>query len=192
MAEEEKNKEQENQKQENDKKEHMGVVGILIIALVLIVCITGGFFTGGLLSSDTADASNQNPNTPPKEPAQEKADSKQQKKDKGNGESWYYDLDPVLANLNVPGATRYVRAVLTLEMSGELSQGEGKKLLQKKKPVLINWLTIYLSSLGLDEVKGDENLRRIQNTVQDVFNEKLWPDSKPKIEKVLIKEFPIQ
>lgn len=105
---------------------------------------------------------------------------------------WYYDLDPVVANLNEPGVTRYVRATFTLEMIPEIDQKKGTEFLDEKKPILINLLTIYLSSLKVEDIQGDKNLRSIQTRVREVFNETLFPDVKPQIKNVLIKEFPVQ
>lgn len=110
----------------------------------------------------------------------------------GSAKVWYYDLDPVVANLNEPTVTRYVRASLTLEMSPEMDKEKGTIFLDEKKPILINWLTVYLSSLSLEDIRGDKNLRSIQSHVRDAFNEQLFPDSKSQIKQVLIKEFPVQ
>ena len=105
---------------------------------------------------------------------------------------WYYDLDPVVASLNEPSVTRYVRASLILQMSSELEQKKGTEILDTKKPVLINWLTVYLSGLTLEDIRGDKNLKAIQWKVCESFNEILFPDSKAYIKEVLIKEFPVQ
>jgi flagellar basal body-associated protein FliL len=187
MAKEEK----ENKKQDDTQQSGIGIIRMLLIAFVLLASIIGGFFTGRLMGSDETEDPNKQ-QISEKDPNTEKIEQKKEAEKAEDGDNWYYELDPVLANLNVPGATRYVRAVLVLEMSPEISKSKGEQLMEKKKPVLINWLTIYLSSLDLNDVKGEDNLKRIQAMVLDVFNEKLWPDSKPKIEKVLIKEFPIQ
>ena len=56
----------------------------------------------------------------------------------------------------------------------------------------LGWLTVYLASLHLEDIRGDNNLKRIQSQVMDAFNEKLFPDSKPKIKNVLFKEFAVQ
>jgi flagellar basal body-associated protein FliL len=105
---------------------------------------------------------------------------------------WYIDLEPVVANLDEPGATRYVRAALTLEMSGEISPEKGTALLEQKKPLLKNLLTIYLAGLSVDATRGDKNLKRIQSEICDTFNERLFPNSKPLIKGILIKEFAVQ
>ena len=101
-------------------------------------------------------------------------------------------MEPVVANLDEPGATRYVRAVLTLEMSGQITAEKGAALLEQKKPLLTNILTIYLSGLNIESTRGDKNLKRIQFEICDAFNERLFPDSKPLIKGILIKEFAVQ
>ncbi len=105
---------------------------------------------------------------------------------------WYYHLEPVIANLDVDDVTRYVKASLTLEVSSEVDEKNGRVFIDEKKPILTNWLTVYLASLGLEDIRGDSNLKRIQSQVLDAFNEKLFPDSKPKIMSVLFKEFAVQ
>ncbi|MCK4913489.1 MAG: flagellar basal body-associated FliL family protein [Planctomycetes bacterium] len=105
---------------------------------------------------------------------------------------WYCDLEPVVANLDVPGVTRYVRATLTLKISSNMNEEKGLEILEEKKPLLTNWLTIYLASLNLDDVRGHRNLKRIQSQILDAFNEKLFPDAKSHIKEVLFKEFAIQ
>ena len=77
-------------------------------------------------------------------------------------------------------------------MSSELDAKKGTAFLDEKRPILINWLTVYLSSLGLEDIRGDNNLRSIQSHIRDAFNEELFPDSKSQILQVLIKEFPVQ
>ena len=106
--------------------------------------------------------------------------------------NWYYDLEPVVANLDVPGVTRYVRATITLEINPEVEKKKGIALLEEKTPLLTNWLTIYLASLTLDDIRGDRNLKRVQLQILDAFNEKLFPDTKPQIKHILFKEFAIQ
>jgi flagellar basal body-associated protein FliL len=110
----------------------------------------------------------------------------------GSEKGWYFDLEPVVANLNEPSATRYVRVALTLEISTALDQKKTTAFLQEKTPLLKNWLTIYLASQTIEDMRGDRNLRRIQLEILDSFNEKLFPDASPHIKGVLFKEFAIQ
>ena len=87
---------------------------------------------------------------------------------------------------------RYVRATLILEISSAAPQGKTTKLFEDKTPILTNWLTIYLASLSLEDIRGDRNLKRIQAQILDAFNEQIFPNEKPKIVHILFKEFAIQ
>jgi flagellar basal body-associated protein FliL len=163
----------------------------IIIFVVVLICACAGLSVGRLFASSR---------TPGPDESGSKSGASAQIEDlkadndstKDSAKVWYYDLDPVVANLNEPTVTRYVRASLTLEMGAEMDVKKGTTFLDEKKPILINWLTVYLSSLGLEDIRGDNNLRSIQSHIRDAFNEKLFPDSKPQIKQVLIKEFPVQ
>jgi len=108
------------------------------------------------------------------------------------GKTWFYDLEPVVANLDEPGATRYIRATLKLEILNSLTEKEGEELLKEKAPHLINWLSIYLASLSLEDARGERNLRRMQSDVLVEFNQILFPNAKPHVNHILFKGFSIQ
>lgn len=108
------------------------------------------------------------------------------------GPIWYYDLDSVVANLNEPGVTRYVRVGLTLEFGGTMSEKEGLAFLEKNKPLLKHWLTLYLSNQTIEDTRGEKNLLRMQTQISNLFNEGLFPKSKTRIKRVLFKELSIQ
>jgi flagellar basal body-associated protein FliL len=110
----------------------------------------------------------------------------------GSVGTWYYDLEPVVANLNEPGVTRYVRVALTLEISNNFDQKEGIPFLEQKNPRLKHLLTLYLANQTIDNIRGEKNLRRIQAEILDSFNQHLFPDSRPQLTRVLFKEFAIQ
>jgi flagellar basal body-associated protein FliL len=136
-------------------------------------------------------------------PAAEKSSAKHGEKTKGEGsksekntakegEAWYFNIDPVVANLDEPGATRYIRTAFILEMSPDMSAEKGTAILEQKKPLIANLLTIYLAGLNIETTRGDKNLKRIQSELCDTFNEQLFPESKPMVKRVLIKEFAVQ
>lgn len=191
--EEEEIKEQEESKTEDGEKRSLisRLLPTLILVVIVAVSAGSGFGLGRLFAKsrtpETAESDSQ---------ADKSADTNGPVGDEdltGDSENvWYYDLDPVVASLNEPSVTRYVRASLTLQMSGELDQDKGVELLDQKKPLLVNWLTVYLSGLGLEEIRGDKNLRAIQSKIRESLNDQLFPDSKPLIKQVLIKEFPVQ
>lgn len=195
MADTDEVKEQRDQKDpetERNKKSFIGrFLPWIVLTVVVIFCVGAGLGLGRLFAGSGTSQITQ-PDSKPNESSQAENPAADNHLAKDSGTGWYYDLDPVVANLNEPGVTRYVRATFTLEMSSELDKKKGTNLLDESKPVLINWLTIYLSSLGLEDIRGDKNLRSIQSCVCEAFNERLFPDSKPQIKHVLIKEFPVQ
>jgi len=186
---------QEDVKTESDNKSQKtskigSLLPWLIMAVIIIACAGTGFAIGRLFagseSVETAGSAEQNQPTQTDELRD--GDSK-----KDSQKNWYYDaLEPVIANLNEPGITRYVRVSLTLEVNSEIDPKKGTAFIESKKPLLKNWLAIYLASLALEDIRGDRNLRRIQSQIRDAFNEKLFSDSKPQIKNVLFKEFAVQ
>jgi flagellar basal body-associated protein FliL len=165
------------------------IVPWIIIAAVVVVAAVAGLVLGRLLTSAKPQPAASAPSTN-QPPAAEQL--KPDKPGAAKEDVWYFDLEPVVANLDEPGATRYVRAAFTLEMSAEISAEKGTAFLQQKKPLLTNLLTIYLAGLNIEATRGDKNLKRIQSDICDTFNERLFPDGKHLIKRILIKEFAVQ
>jgi flagellar basal body-associated protein FliL len=160
----------------------------IIMAAVVLVFAGAGFTLGRIFAGSSVPQSNESfANGPSPDLANIQANGSEE-----DLPSWYYNLEPVIANLNVADVTRYVKASLILEVSSEVDEKKGTAFLDEKKPVLTNWLNVYLASLGLDDIRGDSNLKRIQSQILDAFNEKLFPDSKPMIKHILFKEFAVQ
>jgi flagellar basal body-associated protein FliL len=165
----------------------------IIMAVVVVLCAGAGLGLGRLFAGS---------GTPhPAEPSEQKTSTQTENlkgeapdlNTGGSQKTWYYELEPVVANLDVPGITRYVRAAITLEISAEMDKQKYTAFLdEEKKPTLTNWLTIYLAGLTLEDIRGDKNLRRIQSQILDAFNEKLFSDARPQIKHILFKEFAIQ
>jgi flagellar basal body-associated protein FliL len=173
-----------------DKTKGVPMLPWIIIAAVVLVSAGAGLGLGLLFAGsgepEAAPAPPQNQPPVAERPVQSELPA-------GPAENiWYFNLEPVVANLDEPGATRYVRAALTLEMSGEMAVEKGTALLEQKKPLLTNLLTIYLSGLNIESTRGDKNLKRIQFEICEMFNERLFPDSKGLIKGILIKEFAVQ
>ncbi|OHB85236.1 MAG: hypothetical protein A2Z38_00695 [Planctomycetes bacterium RBG_19FT_COMBO_48_8] len=192
-------KEQEGQEEQKDPKAETSdkksliarFLPWIIMVVVVLICAGAGLSVGRLFAgSGTPEAAESDSGSSASAQIKDlKADNDSVK---DSAKVWYYDLDPVMANLNEPTVTRYVRASLTLEMSANMDVKKGTAFLDEKKPILVNWLTVYLSSLGIEDIRGDKNLRSIQSHIRDAFNENLFPDSKSQIKQVLIKEFPVQ
>jgi len=194
MADEDEIKEQKEQK---DTKAEKGDKQSLISRLLpwVIIVVVAAFSAGSGFGLGRIFAGSREPETV--ESGSESDESAQTNEADDDSEEdpdnvWYYDLEPVVANLNEPSVTRYVSASLTLQMSSELEQQKGTELLDKNKPILINWLTVFLSGLCLEDIRGDKNLKSIQVKICEAFNDQLFRDSKPQIKQVLIKGFPVQ
>ena len=160
----------------------------LITALTVLVCAGAGFGVGRMFGTrgkaQTASAASE---TTPAEKSHGKSKSESE-----SSEPWFYDIEPIVANLNEPGVTRYVRVALTLEMGNGMEPVAGKEFLDQKKPLLKHWLTLYLSNQTLEGIRGEKNLRQVQTQMTDALNQGLFPDDKPQILDVLFKELSIQ
>lgn len=196
MAEADDTKEQKEKKEpeaeKNDKKSLIGrfLPWIIMVAMVAF-CAGSGFGLGRLFARSRTPKTSES-GSKPDASTRENGFEADDNSAKDSQNVWYYDLDPVVANLDETGVTRYVRASLTLEISSEMGKKKGVAFLKEKKPILTNWLTIYFASLSLEDIRGDINLKRIQSKLLDDFNGKLFPNSKPKIKHILFREFAIQ
>lgn len=162
----------------------------IIMGAVIVVLSLAGIFTGSMFGSGpkTADADTQTEDEAPAEPEEDSL----LVEDAASAKGWYYDLDPVATNLNEPGSTRYVRAVLTLEMQPEIDMGKGTEFLDEHKPVVANILNIYFAGLAVEDLNSDKDMRRIQYELLELFNEQLYGKAKPLIKQVLFREFGLQ
>ena len=193
MADEEtkQNEEVKQEKTEAQPKPDGGrgqIIQWVIMAGSIIALAVVGFFVGGKMG-----------NVPPSEkiviatnPDKTASDLMVDDPAKASGKGWYYDLEPVATNLSDPGSTRYVRAVLTLEISPEVDKTKGTQYLEEQKPVIANILNIYFAGLTIEDINSDKDMRRIQYELLETFNDTLYKDSKPMIREILFREFGLQ
>jgi flagellar basal body-associated protein FliL len=170
-----------------DKGGRGKIVPWLIMLLAVAVCAGAGFLVGRLFGARGAAAASGAAKAPPSTTNVEASISQA-----ATGRTWFHDLEPVVANLNEPGVTRYVRVSLTLEIGNGLEQKEGQALFEQKKPLLKHWLTLYLANQTLEDIRGENNLRRMQSQIADALNQGLFLDSKPRIVRILFKEWSSQ
>jgi flagellar basal body-associated protein FliL len=182
---------QESKADSGDKKSSGGRLFWIVAAVVVIVSAGAGFGLGRLFGSSQTNQADQTVEDGSAQSQDLTADTADLTA-KEPQDTWYYTLEPVVANLNEPSVTRYVRVTLTLVMDSHIDQTKGTAFIEEKKPILTNWLTIYLASLTLEDIRGDRNLKRIQSQIADGFNEKLFPDAKPQLKRVLFKEIAVQ
>jgi flagellar basal body-associated protein FliL len=187
-----------------------GMITYAIMAAVVVVLAGSGFFLGRILAGG-ADPNaavpeeikpevkkEEKPNEPAAKKEEKKSGSTDAKEEKTTPalsptDTWYFSgLESVVVNPDEPGATRYVRVGLNLEFGGDVLHAQAEELINAKKPLLINWLNLYFKSLTLNQMQNDRDMKRILVHICDAFNEILFPDEKPKIKKILIREFNIQ
>ncbi len=176
--------------QETKQKSSKGaILQWAILGLIILGCAASGAVLGRILAGPTNSEASQ-----PAESGEPEnmLDLKTKNAEENQQQVWYYKLEPVVANLDEPKVTRYVRATLTLVVSNTMSEKKGLDFFETKKPYIINWLTIYLASLTVEDIRGEKNLKRIQSDLASLLNEKLFPDSEQYIKGVLIQEFPVQ
>jgi len=194
MADKANDKEKKTYKTDAPPPQAGGKIGILtwVIMLSIIVVLSGsGFVLGHLLagsSSETAPAASESA-----PPAQTPGNPSASTSVPSVAGLWYYnDLESVVVNPAEPGATRFIRVGLILEMMKAADQEKIKVLIDSKKPLLVNYLNLYFKSLTLAEMENERDLNRILSQLCDAFNEILSPAAAPLIKKILIREFNIQ
>jgi flagellar basal body-associated protein FliL len=191
-AKEEKPKQAEPEaKTESDKaspaKGKGGLFVWLILGAVIVAGSTGGFALSQLMGGTAVSDSNA------VQPAQAEEAFDPLVGDGTSQKAWIYDkLDPIVANLDEPGVTRYIRITVILEMSPKMDSIKGQVFLDEKKALLQDWLTTYLAGLSLEDVRGSRSLNRIKREVLDQFNRLLFGQDKFYVDRVLFKEFAVQ
>ncbi len=196
--EEQKEEQNEEQEQATEVKEGQSsgftLYTWLILAGIVIAGATGGFALSQLLAGErqlqpseiqTAQDNQQ------QGPGVKSFDDMISDESKG-GKAWYYELEPVIANLDEPGITRYLRVTITLELNSEMNQEKGTVFFDEKTLIMRDWLTTYIAGLSLERIRGTRNLSRIKKEVRDHFNELLFPETKPFIHGIFLKEFAVQ
>jgi len=151
---------------------------VAVAAVIGGLAAFGGFMTGQMLVTHQARASAVEP---PK-----------QETHKAEGEElFYYRLDGIMANLSDARMARYVRTTPTLAIRPG-DKDAAVALLEKRKPEIKGWLVVYLSGCTIENVRGPDNLKRIQREIMDGLNDKLWPDQKPLIVDVILEDIAVQ
>lgn len=196
MADVDEVKEQKDSEEKSDDKKSSksGILLWIILAVVIALCAGAGFGLGRLFagSAKGKPAAASQPGTTGSNQTEDVKSNMPDLTGKDSQKTWYYDLEPVVANLDEPGVTRYIRVALTLQINSEVDQKKGIAFLDGKKLLLANRITIYLAGLSIKDIRGDRNLKRIQSQICDVFNEELFPNAKPQVKDVLFREIAIQ
>jgi flagellar basal body-associated protein FliL len=155
-----------------------GKLWLLILGGVALIGLVGGYGVGQIFGG-------------PADPEPDRSEKAEPSASGGGQELLYHDFDTITVNLNEPNLTRYIRATVTLAVTQENNQVVVAAV-DKKRPELRSWLNVYLSGCTLEDVRGPKNLNRIRREILEAFNARLWPDSRPRIETIYLKEFAVQ
>ena len=192
MAKEEKpQQESQEEKPQADSAEKkpsaFGLFTWLILSAVVFAGLIGGFALAQLIAAPAAPAAQADEQKTSEDQTFE--DLYTQTPD--NEKMWNYDLDAAVGNLDEPGVSRHVRISITFQMIAQMDQEKGMVFLDEKKPLINDYLAAYVAGLTLERVRGTANMNRIKKELRDGFNELLFPDSKPFIARVLLREFAV-
>lgn len=165
---------------------------------VVLVTAAAAALTSKMMGPSKAEASGPAPASEEAPAAEPKAKEggghgggEKKEEPKPSGEFVYYEFPPIVVNPNTPRLERYVRASIVLAFKDK-DQKAAKDKIEEKKPELISWVTVYLSGLSLEDLRGPKNLNKIRREIQEAFNEHLFGDGRPLINHVLFKDFAIQ
>ncbi len=193
MADEEKEETQEAPAEAGKEKATGGKKSLLpwiILAIVVPVFAGMGFGLGRLVAGPKVEQVEEEPEDEKIElPAymtlmNEKGDA---------AKTWFYDkIEPVVANLNDPGASRYIRVSFAFEINGKMPQGETSAYLDQKAFVMKDLVGKYLATQSLKDLQGDRNLNRVPMEIRDMLNQAIFPDMEPVIVNVLYRDRAIQ
>lgn len=103
----------------------------------------------------------------------------------------YVSFGEAVVNLNEDRLTRYlkVKVLLVTDVRNEKPLAE---LIQKKKPVLKNWLLAHLADKSLQEVTGATGQNKLRREMWHQFNTELYPDGTEKILDIFFEDFVVQ
>ncbi|MCF7956034.1 MAG: flagellar basal body-associated FliL family protein [Phycisphaerae bacterium] len=162
------------------------LVGWIITFSVAIICAGGGYGLSGLFAKVAPGKVDSAEEAKKSEFEAILADSPDSAK------PWVFELSPITANLNEPGSTRMIQVTVVLELAAEMDKVRGEDFLKERVVHLRDWLGAYLAGLKLIQVSGSSNQSRMKVDIQESFNGKLFPDSKPLVQKIMLKDFMIQ
>jgi flagellar FliL protein len=97
----------------------------------------------------------------------------------------------VAVNLSEARMTRYLRVKIILIVDSEDAK-ELNKQLDKRKPMMKDWLISHLAGKSMKDVGGTVGVKRVQREIQDRFEELLFPHGDSVPFEVLFEEFVVQ
>ncbi len=165
------------------------LAGICVGAM--LVAGIAGYFSGGL-SPNKAEAGPAEGHAAASSSEEGSSHGSAKKDaDKNDGDFAYIDFEPIVVNLDEARLARYIRTAITLAVV-QADHKEADRVIQRSMPEVRSWLTIKLAGCSLENVRGEKNLTRLCREIADALNARLWPNERPLIHHVLLKEVAVQ
>ncbi len=165
------------------------LVPIIVILVVLAIGGAGGFAVAKMVFSSPQSAqAGEAPGEGDTEEADE-AESTQDADAEGDTTPTftYFEFEPILVNLNDPRQARHMQLTIHLGINSEVFE-EASARIEQMTLDLRDWLIVHLSGYRIEEVAGDVNKIRLKRRILNAFNDILWPEEKPLIDKIIFTE----
>lgn len=166
MAEEETKEEQEEQGQ----KKSSNMLMIIIIAVLVLIIVIGAVLAVVLMNSEEEQAANRSTYQTQGQPVTTQSSRRSSPITEGNRRlseiGILYPLDTFTVNLKSDAGRRYLKATLSLELSGEELSIE----LDAKAPVVRDRIIRILTSKTLEEISSKKGKQKVSNQIMDTLN----------------------
>jgi flagellar FliL protein len=166
----------------NEKAESPTKGGKLMTWILALVCGLLALAAGGALPYFLLHAPAQDHSSPPEEEPHGHNSAVKHA---------YVPFGELIVNLNEERLTRYLKVKILLVSDAREEKALGD-LVQKKKPLLRNWLIAYLSDKSLQEISGAAGMNKLRREIWHQFNAELYPDGSEKILDIFFEEFVVQ
>lgn len=103
----------------------------------------------------------------------------------------YVQFGEVIVNLNEDRLTRYLKLKILLVCDAREEKALND-LVQKRKPILKNWLIAHVSDKSLQDVSGASGVNKLRREIWHQFNTELYSDGSEKIIDIFFEEFVVQ
>ncbi|MCW8837513.1 MAG: flagellar basal body-associated protein FliL [Thiovulaceae bacterium] len=183
MAEEENKQAQE----EQGEKKSGNMLMIIIIAVLVLIIIIGAVLAVVLMSGDDENVSEAAPMAKQRvAPSRTKSTSSVVDNSRRLSEiGILYPLDTFTVNLKSDSGRRYLKATISLELSGEELSLE----LDAKAPVIRDRVIRILTSKTLEEISSKKGKQKVSDQIMDTLNSIISDGS---IQGIYFTEFVIQ
>ncbi len=171
-------KDQGKEVKEQEEKKKSPLIKIIVIVLLLAVLAGGGIAGYFLIIAPKMKSSGSSSHPAP-------AAAHEQGEGGAQSGGFIKPLDPFVVNLTDGQGTRYLKAVVQLEMESELLNGE----IDNKMPQIRDEIIMLLSSKSFDDLSSTPGKRALKRGMVDSVNKHL---STGKVVNVFFSDFVIQ